>query len=719
MRLTKLTIKNYRALRDVSIPLSHFGCLIGENNSGKSSFLQALSLFFSGSKLSSTNYFDESQPIRIEIVFEDIGDADLARLVEKHRTRVSGMLKDGRLILVRFYGTDGKSSLLYNVLMPTDERFSPDLIGELLKRQRAGQAFVNKVTGEFPELENMVDTSMNQDAMRQKIQELADSLPDEQKVATDFPLQTGIDRSIIPMLPDPIYIPAVKDLSDDIKTTESAPFGKILAILLRAIEPKLPDAKKLFVELNSKLNRVQQEDGTSVDNRLEEVKLIEATVEKYVRESFADVTLRLAIPPPELKTIFSSARIYANDGVDGLLDTKGDGLRRAVVFSILRSYVELNEKLAPAEDAEDNHQEKTAPASYLLLFEEPELFLHPKGQHILFDALRVFARDHHILVTTHSPMFFGPKATETFVKLHKKLDSNISDRPYTQVQPVDLSDITSKDQFQIICFENNNAAFFADTVVLVEGDSDYLLFPHIARTLNPAWDVAKVPVHFARITGKGNIRRYRAFFQRFDVRVPVIADLDLLLNGFQIILPSEELKSARDDLLVKVDELIEPETGDAEPSGAGARDAHESGELRALWRRVQEWQTEFATSDCTQEDLNRSVNDFFAWQRKSDRLSVLMNSEDTQMLQLKWCLLEMLRQDDVYVLERGSIEQYYPDDIAGQDKPSQAEDFCTKCATRDAILACCSDQEFTRDGKLVKEPEFNLIFESIFRDTAR
>ena len=402
-----------------------------------------------------------------------------------------------------------------------------------------------------------------------------------------------------------------------------------------------------------------------------------------------------------------------------MLDTKGDGLRRAVVFSILRSYVELNEKLAPAEDAEDNQQEKTAPASYLLLFEEPELFLHPKGQHILFDALRVFAKDHHVLVTTHSPMFFGPNATETFVKLHKTSDLNISDRPYTQVHPVDLSDITSKDQFQIICFENNNAAFFADTVVLVEGDSDYLLFPHIARTLNPAWDVAKVPVHFARITGKGNIRRYRAFFQRFDVRVPVIADLDLLLNGFQIILPSEELKSARDDLLVKVDELIEPETGDAEPSGAGARDAHESGELRALWRRVQERQTEFATSDCTQEDLNRSVNDFFAWQRKSDRLSVLMNSEDTQMLQLKWCLLEMLRQDDVYVLERGSIEQYYPDDIAGQDKPSQAEDFCTKCATRDAILACCSDQEFTRDGKLVKEPEFNLIFESIFRDTAR
>ena len=147
-----------------------------------------------------------------------------------------------------------------------------------------------------------------------------------------------------------------------------------------------------------------------------------------------------------------------------------------------------------------------------------------------------------MVVTTHSPMFFGPNATETFVKLYKKTDLTVSEKPFTQVQPVDLTDMTSKDQFQIICFENNNAAFFADTVILVEGDSDYLLFPHIARTLNPAWDIVKVPVHFARITGKGNIRRYREFFRKFDVRVPVIADLDLLLNGFHHVSPSEEIK---------------------------------------------------------------------------------------------------------------------------------------------------------------------------------
>jgi len=723
MRMTKLTIANYRALREVSIPLSHFGCLIGENNSGKSSFLQALSLFFSGSKLSSANYFDESRPIRIAVTFEEIGEADLARLVDEHRTRVSDIIKDGRLTLVRLYDTDGKSSLLYNTRMPTEERFAPGNIAALLKGGRAGQAFANKVTEVFPELEGVVDTGMNQDAMRQKIQELANSLPDDQKKPVDLPLPTGIDKSIIPMLPEPIYIPAVKDLADDIKTTESTPFGKILAILLRAVETKLPDAQKLFEELNSKLNRVVQEDGTVVDERLDEVKLIESTVEKYVRESFADVALRITIPPPELKTVFSSARIYANDGVDGLIESKGDGLRRAIVFSILRSYVELKAKLTPdpasgeeVERAPEPAQPQVEPAqaSYLLLFEEPELFLHPKAQHILFDALRVFAEEHHVLVTTHSPMFFGPHATETFVKLCKTSDPAVADKPYTQVQPVDLSDMTAKDQFQIICFENNNAAFFADTVVLVEGDSDYLLFPHIAKTLNPAWDVAKVPVHFARITGKGNIRRYRDFFQRFGVRVPVIADLDLLLNGFEHITPSDALRAARDKLLAKVDELIEPDTGSDEPSGADARDAHDSGELRGLWRRVKQWQAEYQAGTCTKDDLDRAVDEFFAWQRKSDRLAVLMNSDDSQMLQLKWRLLEMLRQVDVYVLERGAIEQYYLDDITGPHKPSRAQDFCSKVKTREAVLACCGEQEFVRDGSMVKEKEFNLIFSRIF-----
>jgi putative ATP-dependent endonuclease of OLD family len=246
VKLTSLSISNYRALRDATIPLSRFGCLIGENNTGKSSVLQALSLFFSGTKLAADHFFDESKPIRTAVTFEEITDADLARLAEEHRARVAGIIKNGRLVLVRVYDIAGRSSLFYNTLRPNDGRFSAETLAALMKSGRPGQAFVTEVTQMFTELQGVVDTTMNQDAVRRKIQELADSLPDDQKTAVDQPLPTGIDKSIEPMLPDPIYIPAVKDLADDIKTTESTPFGKILAILLRAVESKLPGTQRLF-----------------------------------------------------------------------------------------------------------------------------------------------------------------------------------------------------------------------------------------------------------------------------------------------------------------------------------------------------------------------------------------------------------------------------------------------------------------------------------------
>jgi putative ATP-dependent endonuclease of OLD family len=713
MRLTALSVTNYRALRDVTLPLSRFGCLIGENNAGKSTCLQALALFFSGNKLATGNFFDDTTESRIAVTFEDITVEDMARLAEEHRARVAAIVKQGRLTLVRNYDTSGKSSLLFSTLAPSDVRFSQESIAELVKGQRAGTAFADKVLRAFPELAGKVDASMNQDTVKDKIQSLADSLPDEAKVSTDQPLPTGIDKSIIPMLPEPIYIPAVKDLADDIKTTESTPFGKILAILLRAVEAKLPDAAQLFADLNAKLNRTKQADGTEVDDRLDEIKLIESTVERYVQESFASVALRIAIPPPELKAVFSSARIFANDGVDGIIDSKGDGLRRAVVFSVLRAYVELKAKLAPKDAAiGDGAQPVPSPSSYLLLFEEPELFLHPKAQHILFDALRVFSNEHHVLVTTHSPTFFGPNATGTFVKLRKHADAGIAPRPFTVALPVDLTELTARDQFQLICFENNNAAFFADTVVLVEGDSDYLLMRHIARTLNPLWDVSRLPLVFARLTGKGNIRRYREFFRKFGVRVPVIADLDLLVSGFDHISPSKELNDARSELLALVDKHVVPDEGGH--SSKAAKDAHASGELKGLWRRVRDGEAEVKAGTCTQAEYDARVEAFFGWQRKDERLSVLMTSDDPRIVESKRSLLGLLRAVDTYVLERGAIEQYYPQSVSGVDKPSRAQDFCEKVATRDEILACCGEVVVVRDGVPTTGKEFDVIFDRLF-----
>src|ERR1043166_2979698 len=142
MRATRLRIENYKGLRNIVIPLSRFCCLIGENNTGKSSVLSAVSLFFSGSSLPKTHYFDTAKSIRIEISFADITEGDLERLAEEHRTRVRAIISKGTLTLVRTYGGDGKSSLKYRRLLPKEERFSDDSVDALVKGKKAGRQFV-------------------------------------------------------------------------------------------------------------------------------------------------------------------------------------------------------------------------------------------------------------------------------------------------------------------------------------------------------------------------------------------------------------------------------------------------------------------------------------------------------------------------------------------------------------------------------------------------
>ena len=79
----------------------------------------------------------------------------------------------------------------------------------------------------------------------------------------------------------------------------------------------------------------------------------------------------------------------------------------------------------------------------------------------------------------------------------------------------------------------------------------------------------------------------------------------------------------------------------------------------------------------------------------------------------------MLRNVDIYILERGAIEQYYPDNITGADKPSRAQDFCAKFTTRDAILACCGEQIVDIDGKQTQCKELDLIFQGIFKNNSQ
>ncbi len=580
MKLCHLHVLNYRGIRDVSIPLSPFVCITGENNAGKSSLLQCLSLFLSGSALKVTDYFDTNKAISITVRLAEVTPEDLNLLAEEHRERIAELVVDKYLTLVRMYGTDAKSQLGYDGLVPREPSYSPDNVAALVAGKKGSQ-LRDAVLVKFPELAGHVNASTTHGAVKDLVVKLGDALPAADKSTQFIPLPTGLDKSVIPMLPERIYIPAVKDLADDTKTAETSSFGKILAIVMKAIEPLLAEEKDLFDNLSRKLTRVLGADGKVEDGRLPEIKTIEQTIERYVRESFASVSLEIEIPPPELKSVLATARILADDGVRGPLELKGDGLRRAVVFSILRAYVEL----ARAATNEGESQEGKSERGYLLLFEEPELFLHPDAQKILFDALGVFSKKNHVVVTTHSPLFLGPEATATFIRLSKASEAGVG-KPFTKSCHIDLTGVTPRDEFQIVCFENNSAAFFSKRIVLVEGDSDFIVFPHIAEALNEDWNCRSRSVAFVRVGGKGSIARYRSFFAKFDVPVFVITDLDCLLDDFDKLAPSDAAKALRADLILKVDAANATLGIGASAKNEDVKKAQAKPEIRRLWEEV-------------------------------------------------------------------------------------------------------------------------------------
>lgn len=93
------------------------------------------------------------------------------------------------------------------------------------------------------------------------------------------------------------------------------------------------------------------------------------------------------------------------------LDELGQGTQRLIIVSILKAYVDIRLKM----NILTNKQ-------ILILFEEPEIYLHPKLKRTLDATLEKIASlpNHQIIITTHDPYFVFPALDE---KLDKKIFS--------------------------------------------------------------------------------------------------------------------------------------------------------------------------------------------------------------------------------------------------------------------------------------------------------
>ena len=696
MIISKIIVENYKGLKSVDVPLSQFSCIVGENNAGKSTFMQALLLFLKGNKLSTNDdYYDCKQDVLIIVEFSNISDVELENLGEGHRDKLKKYINDGKLILARRYSLDGKSTLRNVGYFPKLQKYSKEKINETFQGKK-GKEIIETLNTFYHEIDTDGKIVTTQSGAKELIDDYIKQMPISEKEFKDVALESGFDNTITAFFPEPVYIPAVKDLSDDMKTKEGATFGKLLSILLDVIEDDLNEEKELFEKLRKKLNKLYDEDGSVIsDDRVDKIKKVEETIQKNLNETFKNVSIELQIPQPEIKTILSSASVIANDGVKSSVVNKGDGFKRAITFSILRSYVEL----AHSHDWQKEGSKLKKTDRFLFLFEEPELYLHPKAQNVLFEALSLISQKHQMVVTTHSPLFFSPKNTSAFIKI-KKI-TNIA-KPFAEALFINLDSMSEKDVFQLISFETSNHAFFSNKIVLVEGDSELILLPHVAKILNPQYDFKNNSISMVKTDGKGSFKRYKDFFKKFDIDIYMISDLDIILDGFSKIEASEDAKKLREQLLSAVDSIITKENLKTPPSNDLLSEELKKERRRAIFENIKR-----GREDRDNEKVAIALEDFFDFEWAKPRIKVLENFNYTEEEEFKRRLFSKLREEKVFVLEKGAIEKYYPDSITGPDKPTKAQNFCKIVDTKELLDKL--------NHKFEEKYEFEHIFDEIFK----
>ncbi|WP_018669194.1 ATP-dependent nuclease [Bacteroides gallinarum] len=116
MKIKRISIENFRSIKQANILVSDFNIFVGQNNCGKTNLFEALEFFFNGYKGNIRELiFKRSSDLEmsVEIEFSDIQDGLSKMQNEKNRATLSGKLGNADIACLRRSSKDAKKRKLY------------------------------------------------------------------------------------------------------------------------------------------------------------------------------------------------------------------------------------------------------------------------------------------------------------------------------------------------------------------------------------------------------------------------------------------------------------------------------------------------------------------------------------------------------------------------------------------------------------------------------
>ncbi|MBI1911782.1 MAG: AAA family ATPase [Deltaproteobacteria bacterium] len=304
--------------------------------------------------------------------------------------------------------------------------------------------------------------------------------------------------------PTPIVIPAMPNLEDLSKFVSET--------IKKTVLKKLSDEEENFCKNFQQRYKELKENLVSSDK----LKKIEDQANENFKKIFPE--LEMSIKPVDedkfdlLKSLEKEYAVTIKDGhfneIEQDILSQGSGVIRQAMFNFLGLVKET------IEDARKD---------FIILFEEPEIYLHPKTISLLKNSLYnlCYKSPFQVLCASHSPALIDLSKPHTSLARLQREARRIS------VYQAGDNLFGINDERKKMVQMNNRfnphlcEIFFSDDVILVEGDTEAIVVRELLEEIEPTADI------FVLNTGsKNNIPFFQEILTHFRIRQHIIHDGD-------------------------------------------------------------------------------------------------------------------------------------------------------------------------------------------------
>jgi putative ATP-dependent endonuclease of OLD family len=458
--LSEITIRNFKSIRNETFELSAFTPLVGYNNAGKSNMLEAIKWLLRRTALSDSSFYDTVQPVEIEGVITGITTAILNQLPENQQTAIQHFL-DGETLSIKRIQPQPNVAVAQIRLLVKD----PANIGT----------------------------------------------PNEWRANP-----TGLDQAIQALFPEPIHIGAMENAEEDVsKSKNTTTIGKLLAEIIGPIQTSYSTQVQTALD---GIKDLLDADGTS---RAAELNAFDAAVNGKVESFFPGVNIKVHVPTPELKEVFSKGTIKVFENLNPAgrdVSALGHGAQRSIQMALVRHLADI--KRDSGEQASNT----------ILLIDEPELYLHPQAIEVLRDALKTLStQGYQVIFSTHSPFMITSKDVGNTLLIRKN-DTQGTHKRNSLRTAIPTVATTAPSQLELIfSLSHSSNILFSERVILAEGTTENRLLPNIIHKVTSR-TIGLHKTALVSMGGSGNTRKAMLVLNTMDIPTKAIVDLDFALK---------------------------------------------------------------------------------------------------------------------------------------------------------------------------------------------